>query len=300
MLRKPWIVLIIWFFLAVFASGADAGKRVVAVQGSHAKPYNHAYDGFMGVLAPDVEIERIILSGMQQGEAADRIRGQGIDLVLAIGMDALRWAQTLEKIPIVYVMVLDACREFSARAGITGISMVVKPEKQLEIIRKALPDAAGIGLIYDPEQTGAMVRQIKAATAGQEITLVAREVYRPENVPSTLMLMRNKIDVLWMIPDLTVVTPETIRSMFLLALESGIPIVSFSEKYVEQGALMSIGVDPYDMGRQAAGIAEKILAGADVNSLAGRDARKAVVEVNTRIAEKLGIFFNKEVLAGER
>lgn len=300
MLRKPWIVLIIWFFLAVFASGADAGKRVVAVQGSHAKPYNHAYDGFMGVLAPDVEIERIILSGMQQGEAADRIRGQGIDLVLAIGMDALRWAQTLEKIPIVYVMVLDAGREFSARAGITGISMVVKPEKQLEIIRKALPDAAGIGLIYDPEQTGAMVRQIKAATAGQEITLVAREVYRPENVPSTLMLMRNKIDVLWMIPDLTVVTPETIRSMFLLALESGIPIVSFSEKYVEQGALMSIGVDPYDMGRQAAGIAEKILAGADVNSLAGRDARKAVVEVNTRIAEKLGIFFNKEVLAGER
>ncbi|MCF8095193.1 MAG: hypothetical protein K9J79_07505 [Desulfobacteraceae bacterium] len=300
MLRKPWIYLIICFFLVISASCADAGKRVVAVQGSRAKPYNNAYEGFRGVLASDVEIERIILSGMQQGDAADGIRRAGPELVLAIGMSALRQVEKMEKIPVVYVMVLDADKEFSARENITGVSMMVEPEKQLEIIRKALPEAGAIGLIYDPEQTGAMVRQIKAAAAGQERPLVATEVYRPENVPSTLMLMRDKIDVFWMMPDLTVVTPETVRSMFLLALESGMPIISFSEKYVEQGALMSIGVDPYDMGCQAAGIAGKIMAGADADSIPGRHARKAVIEVNTRIAEKLGIVIDEEALAEER
>ena len=38
---------------------------------------------------------------------------------------------------------------------------------------------------------------------------------------------------------------------FLFFLENKIPILTFAEKYVEIGALISIGIDVFDMGRQA-------------------------------------------------
>lgn len=114
------------------------------------------------------------------------------------------------------------------------------------------------------------------------------------------MLIRDAIDVLWMLPDLTVVTPETGRILFLLAMEAGRPVVSFSEKYGEQGALMTISADPYDMGCQAADVAQKIFSGRPVSSLDSSYARKAVVTVNSRVAEKLGVTIAPEILNQNR
>ncbi len=300
MFRAPALVPIMIFFLLICATAAEAGQRILALQGVRARPYNEAYEGFRGVLADDADISRIVLSDLSSHNGKDHIREAGPDLILAIGMDALRLAENLKDIPVVYVMALDAAGEFSARDNITGVSMVVEPENQLDIIHRAFPAAKTIGLIYDPEQTGNLVEKIRSAASGQEKSLVTGEVYRPENVPASLMLMLDKIDVFWMLPDLTVVTPEPVRSMLLLAMEAGRPIVSFSEKYAEQGALVSIGVDSYDMGRQAARMAEKIIAGADAASIPAENARKAVVTVNPRIAEKLGIDLDKEALAGSR
>ncbi|MFP3999832.1 MAG: ABC transporter substrate-binding protein [Desulfobacterales bacterium] len=266
------------------------------MQGVGAKPYTQAYEGFKGVLGPEADITRLIISELSESDAEERIGNAEPDLVLAIGMKALRMVEDKGVAPIVYVMVLDAAGRFSDKKHITGVSMVGEPEKQLEIICRVFPDAGSIGLIYDPEQTGKLVRQILTTASGKNVSVAAREVYRPENVPPAFILIRDEIDVFWMLPDLTVMSPETARSIFLLAMESGRPVVAFSEKYAEQGALMSIGVDPYDMGRQAGRMAEKILAGADAGAISSQDARKTVVTVNTRIAEKLGVVFDKEFL----
>lgn len=252
------------------------------------------------MLGPDAEIVRLVLSDLSGVGPQEYIRNEEPDLVLAIGMDALETVENIKGLPIVYVMILDGAGRFSDRENITGVSMVVEPEKQLEIICRAFPDSERIGLLYDPGQSGEIVRRIQEAASGKNTSLVARKVYSPENVPAAFMLIRDEIDVFWMLPDLTVVGPETVRSMFLLAMEAGRPVVSFSEKYVELGALMSIGVDPYDMGRQAGRMAEKILAGKQVASISGRDATKAVITVNTRIAEKLGIVINEKILGRAR
>ncbi len=295
-LRAGCLILITAFLTFFSAPVAQAGQRILAVQGVGAKPYTQAYEGFKGVLGPEADITRLIISELSESDAEERIGNAEPDLVLAIGMKALRMVEDKGVAPIVYVMVLDAAGRFSDKKHITGVSMVGEPEKQLEIICRVFPDAGSIGLIYDPEQTGKLVRQILTTASGKNVSVAAREVYRPENVPPAFILIRDEIDVFWMLPDLTVMSHETARSIFLLAMESGRPVVAFSEKYAEQGALMSIGVDPYDMGRQAGRMAEKILAGADAGAISSQDARKTVVTVNTRIAKKLGVVFDKEFL----
>ena len=59
---------------------------------------------------------------------------------------------------------------------------------------------------------------------------------------------------------------------------------------------MSIGIDAFDIGRQAGEIAEKILAARDVKDIEGVDARKAVVSINLKIARKLGINIDERII----
>jgi putative ABC transport system substrate-binding protein len=92
-----------------------------------------------------------------------------------------------------------------------------------------------------------------------------------------------------MLPDITVITPQTVEFLVLFSLENAVPLLAFSEKYVELGAFMSTGIDAFDMGRQAGEIATKILSGADVRSVRHVGARRLVVSTNLMVARKLGI-----------
>jgi putative ABC transport system substrate-binding protein len=107
--------------------------------------------------------------------------------------------------------------------------------------------------------------------------------------------MKGKADLFWMLPDATVITPETVESILLLSLDYKIPILTFSEKYLELGAMLSIGVDPFDIGCQAGEMARKIFSGASGDAQHA-DARKALVAVNMKIAGKLGITFDQRII----
>ncbi len=65
---------------------------------------------------------------------------------------------------------------------------------------------------------------------------------------------------------------------------------------MELGALMSIGIDAFDIGRQAGEMAQEILSGRDVKGVQPVDARKSVISINMKIAEKLGIVINKKMI----
>jgi putative ABC transport system substrate-binding protein len=58
---------------------------------------------------------------------------------------------------------------------------------------------------------------------------------------------------------------------------------------VETGALISLDIDGFDLGKQAGEMANNILGGAAVSELPNVDARKAILKVNRNVAKKLGI-----------
>ncbi len=282
---------------ACFLPGrVEAGFTVVAVQSAWTEPYDEAYEGFQEGLSLEVAIRRIVLDDLPDKKLSREIRAASPDLVLAIGVGALSLVKDLENIPIVYAMHLDGNSDFSDKRNITGVDMYVEPNTQLDILLNVLPRTRTIGILYDPARTGRVALEIQSAAARRNVTLIDGQVFRTESVPSSAMAIKRKADVFWMLPDLTVLTPETIEFLLLTTMESNIPILAFSEKYLEQGALLSIGVDPADMGRQAGEMAQKILSGSDVSSIPTRNARKAVVAINGKIAEKLNIAVDRQIL----
>lgn len=277
-----------------FTSHTEAAQEIIAIQSIHAEPYEEAFQGFTQACNA-TKVQRLVISETQGRDPVTRLSETPPDLILAIGMGALSRVRNFPDVPVVYVMVLDAGIKPSSKNHITGVKMRIAPEHQLSALLDVLPETKKVGLLYDPRRTETLVSELRTTAKPHKISIEQRWIQSPKNVPDAIMEIGGKIDALWMLPDLTVVTPETIEFFLLFSLENKIPIITFSEKYVELGALMSIGVDPFDLGRQAGEIAKKVLSGTDISTIQEAYARKAVITINDKIARKLGIAISEKI-----
>ena len=288
-------IFISFLILVSYYGVAEAGERVLVVQSFNIKPYEEALAGFQSVC--DAEITKVVLSDQEKINLSQIIQFNKPKLILAVGIDALIKTKDIEDIPIIYMMVLNPHAIPFGEKNISGISMTLSPEKQVTTLLEVLPAVKRIGTLYNPDRTGNFIKGAVNAANNIGISLVTEKVQSTKEVPVALKNIQKKIDAFWMIPDITVYSPETIDFLFLFLLENQKPIISFSEKYVELGALMSISVDPFDIGNQAGEMAKAILSNEGKRDVKRIDARKAVIEINLKIAKKLGITIDEKVLA---
>ncbi|MBW2369649.1 MAG: ABC transporter substrate-binding protein [Deltaproteobacteria bacterium] len=279
-------IAIILTFLLLWAIPATAARRIVTVQSISIPPYETAIEGFADIC--EGRVKRIVMSELTRKTLADRVGKLDPDLILAVGLDALKAVSPLADYPMVYVMVLNPGR-VGEQANVTGIRMQVSPELQLQQIRSVFPTAARVGLLFHPDNTGSLVDRAMVESKKFGIELVAQAIRTAREVPGKLSEMAIRTDLFWMLPDIVVVTPQTLEFLLLHSVENQIPLISFSAKYLEMGACMSIEFDVFDMGRQAGEMANRILSGTPMAQVPQTGARKAVVTVNRTIANKFGI-----------
>jgi putative ABC transport system substrate-binding protein len=289
--------LIIVLSILLCQSVASAAE-IIAVQSISIKPYNDALRGFKS--ACNCNVEQFVVSEMEGEDIVKKIHKAKPEIILAIGFDALKKIKEIKEIPIVYVMILNPQSVISDEYNITGVNLYIDPEKQLYLINKVLTDARSIGLLYDPAKTGNFVKKAKLAAAAMGIKLIAKENHSSKDFPALLNGMKGEINAFWMLPDLTVVTPETVELLLLFSIENGIPVITFSDKYLKMGALISLNIDANDIGKQAWEITEKVLSGKDIKKIARTGARKADLTINSMTARKMGIIVSDEIFYNAR
>jgi len=276
--------LLIFFFNS---SAATAGDGILSVQSIDIAPYQEAIKGFQSVCAED--IKRLVISEMKDKNIISEIRKKNPSIILSIGMDALEKIKDIDDIPIIYLMVPNPNSITQKNNNLTGVRMNIPQEEQASIFLKAFPSTKTIGLLYDPDRTDYLAQRAVEACKKAGINLVAKEIHASRDAPSEIKKMEGQIDAFWMMPDVTVFTPESIEYLFLFSMKNRVPILTFSGIYLESGALISIGVDSFDMGAQAGEMAREILSGSQVSDIRPVDARKEVITINLKVSDKLGI-----------
>jgi len=286
--------MLLFVFLASPCSAVD----ILVVQSLQIKPYNDALQGFRSVCK--TRMNKLVSSELGDQDIAGKVRKIKPDLILAIGMDALAKLRGIKDVPIVYLMVLNPQTLIQDNANVTGVSMNIAPERQLSQLRQILPQVKKIALFFDPAKSGNYVAKAYNAAAIMGIELLAKGVHNPRDAVAAIDALKGKADALWLLPDTTVVNPATIDLLLLSTLEKKIPVLTFSDKYVEKGALMSFEVDSEEAGKQAGDMANRILAGAAVQSIEKEDAHGGILTVNLIVAKKLGISINGNVIRHAR
>lgn len=219
-------------------------------------------------------------------------------MVLILRKEALSRVKGITHIPVVYCMVLNPESIISSgQKNFSGVSMRISAEKQIAIFQKVMPSVKTIGLLFDPEKTGPFIKKAQRAAEKRGLELITGQITHPTQLPSVIAIknMKSTIDAFWMWPDTSVICSETVEFLLLFSLENKIPILSFSDKYVEMGAFMSLNIDAGKLGEQAARMANKILLGKDVKGISAVKAGEIQLSINLKAAENLGIKFSHRI-----
>ena len=301
--RNIQIFTALWFILAFlsqisFLSPQIFAKEnmIVIVQSQQIAAYNEAIKGFEeGCKGKSISINSIYnLNGdADEGKRIiQNIKGDKHkpDLVLAVGILAATLVkEQFTDIPIIFCMVINHKRFNLEGANITGISSEVSVEDQFAILKELLGARKNVGVIYDPMKTGKIISEAGVVAKRLEFNLIKTKITSENEVASALKNMIDKIDALWMIPDSTVITKNSLNVISKTILEHRLPTFCTSDAIVKAGALVSVSPDYTYTGLQAARMAQTLLNNPSTTSLGITQPDKLKLTLNTQTAEIIGI-----------
>ncbi|MBC8552941.1 MAG: ABC transporter substrate-binding protein [Candidatus Brocadiales bacterium] len=287
-----FVIILCTFLLS--ACCAHAEETAIVIKSQDLSAYNEVVKGFQDeCLKNNITIKSIYdLDGkMKLGQKIVRkVRNEKPDIVLAIGvLAATVLKEEIDEIPIVFCMVINHARFQLTEPNITGISTEIAIEDQLKGYQSILGPFKNMGVIYDPSKTGNIIQSADKKVDDAGINLVKYEIDSSKEVSEAMGSLIGKIDTLWLLPDSTVVTKNSFDFIKTTTLENKIPLLCTSDVFVKAGALAAISSDHKDVGRQAAGLARKILELSTPGSLGIVYPDHFKLSINTDTAKILGL-----------
>jgi putative ABC transport system substrate-binding protein len=293
-----WYGQIILGLLWLLPLSQARAEDIVILKSHDLEPFNQAVAGF--VAACPVHITEYDLRGTKKEESSiiQHLTAAKPHLIVAIGPLAAQVAREhLRDVPMIFVMVSNPPKHGLQGANLAGVSLDIPVQTQLARYKALVPTLQTLGVIYDPTKTGAMVTEARGTVATLGLQLLAAPVSTPKEVPAALRSLLGKIDALWMVPDDTVVTPESFKFLLLTALENNLPFVTVSDIFVEAGALASLSPDYTDVGRQGCQLATDIENGRlRLGEVMVVPPAKVNLAINLKTASKIGLTLPPEII----
>jgi putative tryptophan/tyrosine transport system substrate-binding protein len=252
---------------------------VLVLQSLHEKGYDEAVKGVRRECQGSMRT--LVLSDYAEADLTRIIREEHPRLIIAVGDRALAFAEKQHSTPVLYMMALNP----RSRQRMTGVGMLLEPSRYLSIF-----DSLGtrrVGVVYDPARSGAYLKRAQAAARRSGIELVTREVRAQKETPAMLESLRGKVDAVWMLPDLTAVSPASTEAYFLFSQSEGVPVVTFADIYLSMGGAVALGIDRYDIGKQLGEMAQSVLDGTPIENIASQSPRRVLTKSNDGVLRRL-------------
>lgn len=230
---------------------------------------------------------------------AENLVNGGNDLIFAIATPAAQAvAGMTTDIPIVLTAVTDPAdaglvESNEAPGGnVTGTSDLTPVAEQIQLIKKILPDAQTVGMLYCSSEANSVfqIDMAKEACDSQGLSYEDYTVSSSNEIQSVVESAVGKVDVLYSPTDNIIA--NNMATVSMIANENGIPVVCGEEGMVENGGLITYGINYTELGYMAGEMAAKILTGesqpADM-PIEYLDAAGCTLKVNADTAEALGL-----------
>jgi putative ABC transport system substrate-binding protein len=242
------------------------------------------------------------------GLAAELVRLKVDLIVVSAAGPTLAAKSATTTIPIVMTTSADPVSEglvdSLARPGgnVTGLSTLAGElnTKRLEILKDAVPKLDRVGVLrLSGKNIGQDVQLKVLRPAAPALTLKLEEIETQpdaEGLESAFQTAKQK--------QVNAIMTTATRPFFAerkriveLAGKYRLPAIYFQKEFVDEGGLMSYGVDYDDLFRRAAGYVDKILKGAKPADLPVQQATKFEFVINLKAAKQIGLTIPPDVLA---
>ncbi|MGE0683727.1 MAG: ABC transporter substrate-binding protein [Candidatus Binatia bacterium] len=277
--------------------------RIAVVTSQEAPPYQEIITGARHYLESR-GVKAVWTIHALRGDAtkaamvAEALKSDGADLLLTLGSLATRAIVRVQPaLPLLASLVVTT-EELTGATNATAVVLEFSVETQLYWLRRLLPHQQRIGVLFNLHENQRLVAAATRVAATLGLTLFPYEVSTPQDLPAALDAVAKRADVLWSIPDQTVLSPETAEHLLTFSFRNRIPFTGLSAAWVKAGALYALDRDYGDIGAQCGELAEKILRGTPANSLPPVGPRRLLYSVNLKTASHMKLDIPEDLLAG--
>jgi putative ABC transport system substrate-binding protein len=238
--------------------------------------------------------------------AADLVRLK-VDIIVTAGSAVTRpTKEATSTIPIVMAQDSDPVGNGFvtglARPGgnITGLSTLA-PElrgKRLELLKEVVPKLSRVAVFGSSSSPGnaQALKEAELAARSLGVKLQYLDVLSPRDIePAFQTAVKGQADAVLMMASGPLANFQQ-PQIAALAVKSRLPVI-WSRDYVEDGGLMSYGVNLNDLDRRAALYVDKILKGAKPADLPVEQPTKFEFVINLKAAKQIGLTIPPNVLA---
>ncbi|WP_124068279.1 ABC transporter substrate-binding protein [Clostridium sp. E02] len=230
---------------------------------------------------------------------ASKLVNDGDDLILAIATPAAQAVVgNTSDIPVLITAVTDPAssdlvESNDAPAGnVSGTSDLTPVKEQIALLKKILPDAKTVGILYCTAESnsGIQAEMAKKAIEAEGMTAVDYTVSSSNEIQTVVTSMVGTVDAIYAPTDNTIAAGMTTVAM--VANDNGIPTICGEEGMVKAGGLATYGINYYELGYLTGQQAVKILKdGADISTMPIEylPIEKCELTVNEETAKSLGI-----------
>ena len=222
-----------------------------------------------------------------------------VDLIMANATTAVQCAkEATTEIPVVGTSVTDYVSTGivdsaeAPGANVTGYSDLSDANNHVELIQQLLPEAETVAILYSTGEENSRILAGSAAAAFEAAGLTAESYTANDSndISAVVTEACTQSDVIYVPTDnLMAANMELVKNV---ALNQKVPVVSCFTADENDGALLSISISYYTMGRLAGEMAYEILTeGADPAAMpiGVMSVEDMDVTINQSVAEELGI-----------
>jgi putative ABC transport system substrate-binding protein len=229
-------------------------------------------------------------------QIAKTFAGSDADVIVAIATPSAQTAvASAGSIPVVFSAVTDPVgaklvRSMEDPGGpVTGTSDMLPLDKHLAMIRRVLPEAKALGVLYNSGEANSvsLVESLKAAAEPAGFTIVEATAPRSSDVLGAARNLVGKVDAIYIPTDNTVVS--ALEAVVKVGIDNKLPIFAGDTASVERGAAAAVGFNYHDLGLQTGKMVARILDGADPSTMPVETVQKTELYVNPGMAEKMGL-----------
>lgn len=233
-----------------------------------------------------------IVNNQSPGDLPAQLKRNGTKVVIALGRQGLKVASAMENDFAVVAGGVLSIPESEA-SNLTGISLTPDPALLFLRLKNLIPTVKRIIVIYNPQNNDWLLKLAHDAAKTQGLEIVA---YEARDLAASARLYEtafsgsdSRRDAVWLPQDATTVDEATILPLVLKeSWNRGIPIFSSSSLHVKRGALFSLSLNPIELGRSLAGVAQTALSG-DAHKHGMRPLREVYSAINVRTASHIGL-----------
>lgn len=207
-------------------------------------------------------------------------------------------------IPVIFTAVTDPkAAELSDKEGnpvgeVTGTSDKLPIEEQLAMIRRVLPDAKKIGIIYTTSEANSVsaIKEYKEKAGNYGFEIVEKGITNTSEVALAAEDILTRVDCLTNLTDNTVV--NSLPAILDKANAAKIPVFGSEIEQVKKGCLAAEGLDYIALGKETGKMAAQILKGEKkASEMHFETITEASLYLNKKVAENLGITLEKALIA---